>query len=100
MKLFQMTQKKLATLGFIANQNKPHHFNKHHVRAIFIAALTICSDFVYIFKEADSADEYMRSFFMAITIIGINISYVATVFKTTELYNLIENTQTITTKSE
>lgn len=44
MKIFQITQKNLAALGFIPNQNKPHHFNKHHVRAIFIAALTIGSE--------------------------------------------------------
>lgn len=102
MKIFRITQEKLAELGFIPNFNyhPHHHFNEHHVRAIFIGAFTICSEFVYIFEEADGVYDYMRSFFMAIAIIGIYISYVTTVFKTTELYNFIGNFQKLTNESK
>lgn len=102
MKLFQITQKNLAALSFIPNQddNHHHHFNKHHVGVICASILIISSEFVYLFHVADSVEDYMHSFYMITISIGFSISYTASIFKTTELYNFIEYIQTVINESE
>lgn len=99
MRLFHFTRQMFAKLGFIPNDNQ-HHFNKHHVQNIAIAVSTIVSQFVYVCTEATTIDRYMHSYFMATVIIGISMSYVKTIFKTTELYDFIENFEKITKQSE
>lgn len=100
MKLFQTTQKNFAALGFIPNRSDHYHVNKHHIRAICTAVLTVTSEFIYILEEADGVFDYMHSILTAIAFIAIFICYFSTISKTTNLYNLIENVQTLTNGSE
>lgn len=99
MQIFQMVQKMLAKLGFIPNHDH-HYFNKHHVQNIAIAVLTIVSQLVYICTEAATVDRYMHAYFMGTAIIAIGISYVRTIFKTSDLYDFIDNFENLTNQSE
>ena len=98
MKLFLTTQRNLAALGFIPNQN--HLLNKQHICGILIGVSTTISQFLYIFREADTTEDYMASIFTVTAVIAITLNHMTIVFKTTELYDFIENIQAVTNESE
>lgn len=99
MRFFQMVQKMLAKLGFIPNHNQ-NYFNKHHAKNMAVAVLTVVSQVVYIRKEAATIDRYMHAYFMGTAIIAIAISYVGTIFKTSELYDFVRNLEKLTNRSK
>lgn len=95
--MFETVQKKLNKIGFGANHSP---LNKYHIRGVLISMSAIASQFKYVFHEVNSVQEYMLSFFIIIVGIAIFISFLTTIFKITDLYELIYDIQAITTKSE
>lgn len=98
MKIFQTIQKNLDVIGFRANDSSL--LNKENVRAILVSIPAITSQFVYVLCEVNSVEQYLRSFCMITAGTGVFISFGTTIFKKTELNDLIDQFQAITIKGK
>lgn len=97
LKLFQTTQKNLAEFGFKKNHSI---LNAQHVRNTFTSSLTITLQFLYVYYEAKSVEEYMLCIFMILMTTGILMNHLITILKTKLLFNLIDDFQNLANESE
>lgn len=95
--IFRTVRKNLNAIGFGPNDSNP---NEYHVRVILLSISVGASVFVYIWNEVDTAEGYMRCFFMMIVGIAISISYFTTIAQKIELYDMIETFQQIIMESK
>lgn len=98
MKIFQTIRKNFVAIGFKANDTAI--VNGHNIRITVISSLAIASQIAYVLNEVNRIEEYMRSFVMIAAGIGIFVSFLATVFRKTELNDLIDKCQAVTSKSK
>lgn len=97
MQIFETIQKNLNAIGFSANHSL---INNHHVRGALAFSSLILLLVAYIFRVANSPEEYMNSMFMIESAIGISTSYFTSIFKKTELHDFIDNIQAIANRSK
>lgn len=97
MRIFKTIRKTLKMSGFRSNESV---FNSHNVRGISISATAIVMELLYVRYDADTVEEYMLCFFMLTIGIGLFISFLSTICRKTEVYDLIDKIQAITAKSE
>lgn len=97
MKIFQNIQKNWAKEGFGADQSS---FNNMNIRHLFIFLSAIILQFAYLFHEAKSLEEYMLCIFMLVAEVSIFIDFLNTVFKKAQIFQLIDDLQTLTDESE
>ena len=58
--------------------------------ALFACLIGVSSFYLFLFYEANSMIEYVRSAYMCVTTLGIFISMLSTAFKTKEIFILID----------
>lgn len=99
MELFKTIKINLAKCLFLPNQK--HLFNTKRLLSILAAFSIVVIVVLFFIFEANSAIEYVRSAYMSITAIGLLINFLSLVFKTNEIFLLIDTnfTETIN-KSE
>ena len=96
LKIFQMVQKDLATIGYNAdnpiNSKLLSEFLKLMIFTIF--------ECVYLCHDAETPQGYMDSMLMATVIISICISFVSTVQKTAKIFIFIDEIENGINESE
>lgn len=97
-KLFESIQSNMINLGFIPNQKNP--FNLQHLRGFIIGLLAIILHFVFFVHVANTIKQYMDSIFMTTVGIAILVSFVSSVLKTKEIFDLINGLEEVINKSE
>lgn len=92
MKILQRSQKYFAMIRFSPNQQRNNNITFKVVQAWQIALAVFGTSLVglYIFRIADSKEEYMYSAFTLTAVIGIAVSYASMMFKNDKIYDAIE----------
>lgn len=90
MEHFLIIREKIALLGFISNHRDfPYYpFTGRHLAAHLIYILNISSVFLFVIYVAESANEYMHSFYILTATIAIYVSYVTVAYKTNKLFDI------------
>lgn len=93
MKLFETIQENMATMGFTPNQQQNHQrqFNSGQFCYIFKYSMDLISITVYIFREAESVDEYIESVFSLTVVGGVLIAFICIFLKNDKLFSLFES---------
>lgn len=92
MKVFKLSEKHLAVMGFTPNQqinNRPE-WNFRQIIGVVTYAFYIILYGVYIIFEANSLDEYMDSIFLLNAIVAVMICFINIIFKNDKLFEMIE----------
>lgn len=97
MKIFLVIRKNLTKSGHCAEHSPLAIELIPHLLKAFSAVISL---FMYVFYVANSVEEFMLSFYMLTSGVGILISFLNTLFKMTEMFNLIESLQRLTNESE
>lgn len=88
MQILQEVQRSLSSIGF--NQ-KLEPFNRRIVSILVTVLPGFISVWVFLIHEADSAQEYMESIYIAVVSTGILLSFTSTISITKKLFSFIEN---------
>lgn len=80
-------------MGYHSSQK--HKFSTKQVRRGLEVLLIIILHFVYLFRVANTIQEYIYSIFMINAIICIFISFISTANKTVDIFLLIDNIEKI-----
>lgn len=88
MKLFETIKLNLAKCLYFPNQT--NLFNKKRLVVILMAFMAVVSFNLFLFCKANSVIEYVRSAYMSVTLLGIFISFLNTIFKTEIIFALID----------
>lgn len=101
MKLFQTLRRNLAIVKFDPNQTDSFFgLIRQHCSCFSQSSLSIVSLTLYLVHDANSVKEYMDSMFLTTAAVTIFASFSSTVFKTPELYTLLNNAETVGNDSE
>ena len=88
MKYFETIKSSLAKCFYFPNQT--HLFNTGRVLVLLACFVGISSFYLFLFYEANSVIEYVRSAYMCVTALGLNISIWNTISKTEVIFILID----------
>lgn len=91
--LFKKVKINLAKCFFLPDQK--HIFNSKRLLSIFLAIIILVSFLIF---EANSVIEYVRSAYLSITVIATFTNFLSYVFKTDEMFILIDTHLTETIK--
>lgn len=101
MKIFQTAERKLASLGITPNQSlKNHPFNRQISMGSFIFAVSISSQFAFLFRFANTFMDYTASAYLIATTISIIVCFVSVVFERQKLFDIIEGFKQIVNMSK
>lgn len=92
MKTVQEVQKNLSLIGLGPNQKS---FNLVISRILVLSLLGVISLYMFLFLEADSAQDYMKSVFITTTSVGILLSIASTVFTKQKIFSFMEGSDEI-----
>lgn len=96
MELFKTMKINLAKCFFLPDQK--HLFNSKRLLSIFLAIIILVIVVSFLIFEANSVIEYVRSAYLSITVIATFINFLSYVFKTDEMFILIDTHLTETIK--
>lgn len=88
MNFFETIKINLAKCFYYPNQT--NLFNTKRSLITFAAFLVVVSLFLFLFYEATSVIEYVRSAYMCNSLFCVFISYLSTVFKTKLIFEFID----------
>lgn len=102
MKVLQLVQRNLAKLGLDVHQStaQKYPFNGIIVKCLFIMGVALMSSFVYIFREANTFQEYAFSVNVFFTTIMVAVIYLIFIWKSHTLGRLIDSLEAYINKSE
>lgn len=96
MELFKTMKINLAKCFFLPDQK--HLFNSKRLLSIFLAIIILVIVVSFLIFEANSVIEYVRSAYLSITVIATFTNFLSYVFKTDEMFILIDTHLTETIK--
>lgn len=100
-KLFQTIRKNLALLGYGPNRTGSKlALVRKHLYSFITSIFKIISFFVYMFRVAETASEFMFSLFWITATLYMFLCFTSTVFKTTALFKCLNYAETLYTQSE
>lgn len=97
LKIFESVKKMLASIDLNANQRPFHRKQLLHIVQGFCAIILQC---LYLVYEANTIREYMNSIFMTTVGILVYMGFWSAIFKTTIIYEFIDQYETIVNGSE
>lgn len=103
MKLYEIVEKNLASMGIIRNLNSDYCYypvNRQHLKVQSVLILTLISLYTFSFHVADSLANYMDSFYIIIVSSAVFISYTTTICKMDNLFNFFDSCEKLCIESE
>lgn len=101
MKLFQIAQKKIAILGITSAQStQKTPFNWKIIRVYFIYGVAWTSSALFLFKEAETFDEYTNNIYITSATAMIMFCFTVVVFKMAKLFQFISDCGKVTERGE
>lgn len=98
MKVFQVIKVNLMMCHLYPDRSKSV-FDMRHLLFCAVFALLVTLHFLFLIYEAQTIEEYVRSMYMTATTLGISISFIATLFKTAQIFTMIQRLDGIVEKS-
>lgn len=97
MKAFETVQWSLTLMGYSSQERG---ISRQQIKHGFEAILIIILHFIYLFRVANTTEEYVHSIFMLVVIIGLFISFVSTAIKTVTIFDSFKRVEKIFNKGK
>lgn len=101
MKIFQSAEKRLAVLGLTPNQSlKTHPFNRKILVGSLVFAVSILTQFAFLFRFAHTFMEYTASAYLIANTVSTTVCFVAIIFNMRKLFDIIVGFEQIVNMSK